>query len=288
MPISQQKAVLILVITAILWSTSGFLIKLVDWNPLAIAGSRSAIAGIFLLLITKRPHWRWNAAQIGGGIAYAAMVILFVTANKLTTAANVILIQYTAPIYIALFSSWFLGEKTKSSDWIIIAIVIFGLLLFFIDDLSTTGLLGNICALLSGISLAWLFLFMRKQKDESTIESVILGNFIAAFVGLPFMFQTLPNSEAFLVLPVLGIFQLGIPYFLFSIAIKQVTALEAILIPIIEPILNPIWVVILVGEIPGFWAILGGIIVISAVTFRGMLTVFVPRFEKIEKSVPQS
>lgn len=276
MPISRQKAVLILIFTAILWSTSGFLIKLVAWNPLAIAGARSAIAGLFLLAITRHTHWRWNGPQIGGGIAYAAMVILFVAANKLTTAANAILIQYTAPIFIATFSYWFLGEKTRRSDWITIAIVLAGLTLFFIDDLSTTGLLGNLCALLSGVALAWLFLFMRKQKNESTIESIILGNFIAAAVGLPFIFQQTPNYASVSVILVLGIFQLGIPYLLFSIAIKQVTAIEAILIPMIEPILNPVWVVLLVGEVPGFWAIIGGIVVVGAVTFRGVLTVLYP------------
>jgi len=268
----RKQAVLLLIISAILWSLGGLLIKLVTWNPMAIAGARSFIAGTFLLTLYRRPQWRWSIPQIGGGIAYAAVVILFVLGNKLTTAANAILIQYSAPIYIALFSGWFLNEKIRWSDWLTIMIVISGLFLFFLDELSPAGFWGNICAILSGVSLAWLFLFLRKQKNESTIESVILGNFLAAVVGLPFIFEALPDRAGWIGLIILGIVQLGLPYFLFSIAIKSVTALEAILIPIIEPILNPIWVLLLVGEMPGKWAIMGGIIVLMAVTTRGIFT----------------
>lgn len=270
----RKEALGLLVITAILWSLGGLLIKWVDWNPMAIAGMRSAISAAFLLLVLRRPTWTWSSAQIGGGLAYAATVILYVTANKLTTAANVILLQFTAPIYIALFSRWFLGEKTTWLDWITIVMVMLGMMLFFLGKLSTAGFWGNICAVSSGISLAWLFLFLRKQKSESPVESVILGNLLAALIGLPFMFNSAPDATGWLGLIILGVFQLGLPYLLFSIAIKHVTAIESILIPVIEPVLNPLWVLLLLGETPGQWAIVGGFIVLVAVTFRGVFLVW--------------
>jgi drug/metabolite transporter (DMT)-like permease len=269
----RQKAVGLLVITSILWSFGGLLIKLVDWHPLAIAGMRSLIAATFLLLITRRWHLTWSTAQIGAAIAFALMVLLFVAGNKLTTAANMILIQYTAPIYIALFSSWFLKEKVTQFDWFILTIVMAGLVLFFVDELTPTGWLGNVLALLSGVCLAWLFLFLRRQKETSTIESIILGNILAGIIGLPFMFQHAPSLSGWVGLLVLGVVQLGLPYWLVSIAIKNVNAMEAILIPVIEPILNPIWVLLIMGERPGPWSLLGGAIVLFAITLRGIWTI---------------
>ncbi|MCI0515873.1 DMT family transporter [candidate division KSB1 bacterium] len=268
-----QKAVGLLVITSILWSFGGLLIKLVAWHPLAIAGMRSLIAATFLLFLTRRWHFTWSATQIGAAIAFALMVLLFVAGNKLTTAANMILIQYTAPIYIALFSSWFLKEKVTSFDWVILSIVMAGLVLFFVDELTPAGWLGNVLALLSGVCLAWLFLLLRRQKETSTIESIILGNILAGIIGLPFMFQSAPSFSSWVGLLVLGVVQLGFPYWLVSIAIKNVNAMEAILIPVIEPILNPIWVLLIMGERPGPWSLLGGAIVLFAISLRGIWTI---------------
>ncbi|MBN1828865.1 MAG: DMT family transporter [Deltaproteobacteria bacterium] len=268
---NRNQAILFLLCTAILWSAGGILIKSIQWHPMAICGGRSAIAAAFLLLVSRRLKWHWSWPQIGGGVAYAALVILFIAANKLTTAANAILIQYSAPIYIALFSNWFIGEKITRFDWLIIFIVLAGLTLFFVDEITVEGFWGNICALLSGVSLAWLFLFMRKQKDADPIESVIIGNILAAVVGIPFILQSAPGGLGWPGLVAMGIFQLAIPYWLFSQAIKHVTALEAVLIPILEPILNPIWVLLIVGETPGPWALVGGIIVLSTVAARGIV-----------------
>lgn len=269
--INERKAVGLLVITAILWSTGGFFIKWVQCHPLAIAGLRSLISVTFLLIIHRKWRPSWSKYQIAGGIAYTAMVIFFVTGNKLTTAANVILIQYTAPIYVALFGNWFIGEKTTRLDWIFILIVLGGLLLFFLDNITPAGFWGNICAILSGIAMAWLFMLLRKQKSESTIDSILLGNVITAIIGIPFIFHHFPNFNGWLGLLFLGIFQLGLSYHLFSIAIKHVSALESTLILTIEPILNPIWVFLLAGESPGKWAIIGGIIVFFSITLRSLL-----------------
>lgn len=252
----------------VLWSMGGLLIKWVQWNPLAIAGARSAIATLVLLAFLRRPRFSWSYVQIGGAIAYAATVIMFVAATKLTTAANAILLQYTAPIYAALFGVWFLGERVTGRDWTIIAIVIGGMALFFFDRLTVGGLWGNVLALASGVTYAATAIFLRKQKDGSPLESVLLGNVLTALIGLPFMFQGAPGGSTWIGLILLGVFQLGLSYVLYSAALKRIAVLEAVLITVIEPILNPLWVFLVIGETPGQWAILGGLIVLAAITGR--------------------
>lgn len=257
---------------AILWSLGGILIKLVTWNPIAIAGMRSAIAACMMLFILKKPSiTKWSKPKIGGTIAYVCTVMLFVTANKMTTAANAILLQYTAPIYVALFGAWLLKEKTKVSDWVTIFFVFSGMILFFIDKVGPGKMMGNLLAILSGFSFGIQVVFMRMQKDASPVESVFWGNVLTAIISIPFMFQSLPDLKSWGGLLLLGVFQLGFSYLLYAAAIKHVSALEAILIPIIEPILNPIWVFLIVGETPGKWALVGGAIVVLSVTGRYVL-----------------
>jgi drug/metabolite transporter (DMT)-like permease len=268
---SQQRAVIFLIITAVLWSSGGLLIKIVTWNPIAIAGTRSAIAALVIFAFHRRMKFNLSFAQLGGAVCYAATVILFVTATKLTTAANAILLQYTAPIYVALLSYWFLRERITKFDLLTMVAAMGGMTLFFLDDLSKGGYWGNILAVLSGIAFAGTALFLRKQKDGSPLESVFIGNILTLLIGLPFMLQSSPNAAGWLGLSLLGVFQLGCSYILYSEAIKHVTALEGILIPVLEPILNPIWVFLLLKERPGRWAILGGIIVLISVTIRCLL-----------------
>lgn len=265
---TKVSAIVLLAVTAIMWSLGGILIKSVNAHPLTISGTRSAISCIIILLYVKKPKFNWSFPQIAAGVAYASMVICFVAGTKLTTAANAILLQYTAPIFVALLSTWILKEKPKAIDWVTIAVVIGGMVLFFLESLNAKGLAGNILALLSGVSYALFTVLMRLQKNGSTIESVILGNAITAIIGMPFLFTAVPDTKGWLFLVILGVVQLGIPYILFSKAIKDATALEASLITMIEPILNPIWVILIIGEIPGILSIIGGIIVIATVTIR--------------------
>lgn len=267
----RLKAIIFLVLTAILWSLGGLLIKSVKSNPLAIAGVRSAISAIIIIITTGRPKLSWSLPQIGASIAYTGTVFFFVAATKNTTAANAILIQYTAPVYVTFLGAWLLKEKVKLLDWLTIATVMGGLVLFVIDDIGTGGMLGNIFAAISGIFFALFTVLMRMQKDGSPIGSVILGNILTALIGVPFLFSNMPDVKGWLYLIVLGTLQLGIPYMLYSKAIKHVTALEASLIPVIEPILNPVWVFIFLGEVPGRLALIGGAIVLAAVTLRCIL-----------------
>jgi drug/metabolite transporter (DMT)-like permease len=169
--------------------------------------------------------------------------------------------------------AWLLKEKVTKYDWLTVAVVMGGMGLFFIDNLNAEGMLGIICAVLSGISYAFFTVFMRMQKEGSPLESALLGNILTSIIGLPFLFQSTPNATGWIYLLILGIFQLGIPYIFYSAAIKKVTALEAVLIAIIEPILNPVWVFLILGEVPGLSALAGGAIVLVAVTLKCVFTV---------------
>lgn len=261
-------AIIFLVITSILWSIGGLLIKMIDWNPVAISGMRSAISAVIFLFYIKKPKITWSLPQMGAAFSYAATVILFVAATKMTSAANAILLQYTAPIFVAIFGFWFLKERTNHVDWITIFFVFAGMALFFLDELSLDGMWGNILGISSGLTFASLAMFMRMQRSASPFESILLGNIITALIGLPFMFQSMPSARSWVGLILLGVFQLGIPYILYSHAIKHVTALEVVLIPVIEPIMNPVWVLIFINESPGFWSLIGGSIVLISVTAR--------------------
>lgn len=247
------------------------LIKSVNAHPLAIAGVRSAISAVVFLLVLGKPKINGSAAQMGAAVSYTGTVIFFVLATKATTAANAIFLQYTAPIYVAFLSSWLLKEKTRNLDWVTVFIVFGGMALFFLDNLSTTGVIGNIFAVASGVCFALQAIFLRMQKDGSPWESVLLGNILTAIIGLPFLSLAWPTASDWVDLLILGIVQLGIPYILYTKAIKHTSALEAILIPVIEPILNPLWVVLFLGERPGHWSLVGGFIVLAAITIRCIL-----------------
>lgn len=267
--INRKKALVMVLLAAVLWSLGGVLVKLVVASPLVIAGSRSLVAGILLLLYVKKPKFNWSKAQIGAALCYSISVILFVTSNKITTAANTIMLQYTAPIYVAIFSSIFLKERIRWFDWTAIFVSIGGMVLFFVGNLSPGNVAGNIMSIVSGILMAGVVTLMRSQKDGSPIESIILGNFITFVICLPFIATShVPDAKSITGILLLGVFQLGLSYILFSWAIKHVSALEGVLIPIVEPILNPIWVMIMVGEKPTVYALIGGFIVIGSVTVR--------------------
>ncbi|KJS30087.1 MAG: membrane protein [Desulfatitalea sp. BRH_c12] len=267
----RSRAILLLLATALIWSTGGFLIKWVEWPGMAISGMRSAIGGVFLLMLFRPRHLRLNRYLVGGAVAYATCVTCFVLANKLTTAANAILLQYTAPVHVAFFGYWFLGERPRRVDWLALVLVVAGMVLFFLDDLTIDGLWGNVAALISGLGFAWMALFLRKQKDADPVQSVTLGNLFAAIIALPFMVSAgNPTPQGWLGLVLLGLFQVGLAYGLFALAIRHVTALESLLVSTIEPILNPVWVLLLLGEQPGPLAMLGGGIIIAAITLRAV------------------
>lgn len=268
---TRTHAVFLLAATAVLWSLGGVLIKWVSLPALAVAGFRSVIALPVLLIAFGAKTVNFSATQLLGGLSYAATVTLFVYATKLTTAGNAILLQYTAPVYVALFSGWLLKERIRWFDWAAIAAVFCGMSLFFLDELNSGGLTGNILAVISGVTFAALVLFMRKQKDASPAGSVIIGNLLTLLICLPWMAESRPGTTDWIGLLLMGVFQLGLSYVFYAIAIKKVTAMEGILIPVLEPILNPLWAFFFVGERIGPWAFFGGSLVILSILFRGVM-----------------
>lgn len=277
---ARYKGILLAAIASTMWSTGGIFIKLVDWNPVSIAGLRSLVAALVMLVYIRKPKFTKSKPQILGSIAACTTVLSFVIANKLTTSANVILLQYTAPIFVAILGVLILKEKIRWYDIVSIIVVSLGMILFFIGDVNIGNTLGNILAIFTGFSLASMTIFLKLQKDGSAMDTTFFGNMLAFIVTIPFIFSSLPNTRSLITIIIMGVFQLGIPYILFVNSTKYLSALEAILITVMEPLLNPVWVYIFAGEKPGAFAILGGIIVIATVMLRG---IYVSKLETQEE-----
>jgi drug/metabolite transporter (DMT)-like permease len=267
----RAKGILYVVAAAAFWSFGGLLIKLINLHPMATAGGRSVIAALVIWILARPFSGRFTRGQIFGAFAYAGTVIFFVLATKTTTAANAILLQYTAPIYAALMSSRMLGEKITGIDWGAIVLVLAGMALIFFDMLTGGGALGNGYAVLSGVFFALCVVLLRKERHGSPLAIVLLGNIITAIIGLPFLAAVPPTTQDLLLLIPLGAFQLGLGYILFVRGVRYVSAIEGTLLPVIEPILNPIWVALFYGEHPSPLAIAGGAVVIATVTARGII-----------------
>jgi len=270
--LKRSSAIGLLVLTGIIWSTGGFMVKVIPWPPLVLAGIRSGITAIVIYCYDRPSHLRFGKFTLGGAISYAIMVIFFVLANKMTTSGNAILIQYTAPVYVAIFGFSFLGERSTKMDWITILLMLVGLGLFFFEELSFTSFWGNIAALIAGFGFAATTLFMRKQKQGRPIDTVLLGNILTFLISIPFIMNEVTfEVKPWLGIAYLGIIQLGLSYIIFSIAIKYVSALDAIIYPIIESIFNPILAFLFLGEMMSGNAQFGGALVLIGVSGRGLL-----------------
>ena len=326
-----------IVICALGWSLAGVFIKYVNINSLALAGFRSTFAFITIAAFSKRlpnfvirtaenkidkkrTFYMWMAA-----LCYAATMILFCLSNKLTYSANAVLLQYTNPLWIILLGPVFLGEKNTRLDFISIFGVVIGMLLFFADtifgsllngsaqnavqaavqpDFADTIFMGNILALVSGVTFGLTTIFQRKQQllaqtatvettqqaatsdtcdsantssknTNTTSDAFMIAQIITAAFGLIFVFTTddgIPDSKSLLFLVLLGVFQMGIPNITYGIGIQKVRALSASLITMLEPLMNPIWVLIFVHEVPSIFSIIGGIIILGCILLREILS----------------
>jgi len=267
--LKRKFAIFLILSAGILWSSGGFMIKVIPWSPFSIAGLRSGIALLTLILLNRTIKIQLNENTILGGFCYALMVIFFVGANKITSAGNVILIQYTAPLYVAILSYVLLDEKPDPYDWITIFTLFFGLSFFFFDDLSFNQLWGNIFAILSSLGFAGTVISLRKQKENKPINSIIVGNLFTFLICTPFYFDNLTiELEAIYGILFLGIFQLGLAYYIYSHAIKYVTAVDASLYAAIEPVASPILAYLFLGEIMGRNSIIGGSIILFSIIIR--------------------
>ena len=272
---SQLYGILAIAATALLWSISGMLIKLLPWSPLTIAGGRSIIASIVILLFTRNIKIKFTFYKVAAAVANSATMLLFIAANKYTTAANAILLQYICPVITALLAIWFLKERTSLEHWISVVFVIAGMLIIFFDRLGGGRLLGNLLAIASAFTFSFVIIFMRKQKDGEPLEAFLLSHWITAAIGLgATFFMPLPvfTIKTIGAISVMGIFQMGFSSILFSYGIKRISAINSNLIAMIEPVLNPVWVLLIIGEIPTINTIIGGAIIIAAVTTASIVS----------------
>ncbi len=271
--LSKSTAVLYLILTATLWSTSGVLVKMLDWQPLSIWAGRSLIAFIvFLIYLRRLPLHRPSWAQVIAGVCFLSTQLLFITSNKLTTAANAIFLQYTAPIYIILLAAWFLHEHPTRADWITMAVIFVGLFFFFGDELAFDGMVGNALALLSGVTLAGMNVAMRAQGNGNPAETIMMGHLCATIIGMPFLVQETFTPANLGIIVFLGVFQIGLAFVFYSTAIQLIPAMESTLILTLEPVLNPVWVFLVLGEKPGPSALIGGLLVVGAITGRALIS----------------
>jgi len=272
-------SLVLMILAAFLGSFSGLGVKEINWNPMAIAGVRSGIACLFMILALGKPRFTFSKAQLAGALSYAICLILTVVSLKYTTAANSALLTNTAPIYVAIFGSWVLHEKTQTKDWVTLIVVMGGLALFFLDQLTIGGMEGNIYAALGGFAQAWVGIFMRMQKDESPLETFVLGSALVFIVSLPWL-HPMPDMKSLYILGGLGLIQIGFADILYAVSIRNVSALQSKLIYNLKPILSPLWVFLVIGEKPGKWALLGGFIVLSAITAHGTLSLYQKKYQR--------
>lgn len=265
------KGTLAMIATALLWSIGGIFIKLVPWNPLAIAGLRGLIGGLVMYVYLRirgiKPVINKDTIKIA--VALAGVCSTFVAANKLTTSANAIVIQYCAPVYVLLYIAFVQKKKLRPLDIAVVPLTILGVSLCFIGQMGKGHLVGDIIAVISGVFFAGMFITSEGVSDQTRASGIMQGQLLTALIGLPVLLATHPafTPQAISGILILGIFQIGIAYVLYSIAIKNAPLLTCSLLAVLEPLLNPVWVFLFAGENPGVLSLVGGVIVVVVITF---------------------
>jgi drug/metabolite transporter (DMT)-like permease len=273
---SRFSPLLFVVAAAVLWSTGGLFIKWTSLSGLELSFGRSLLAAITVAIFTRREGFGLNPVTAIASVLYAALLLLFVLATKETTAANAIFLQYTAPVYLLIFEPLFYKEKFRFRDLIVVIACVAGMSLFFVGQLRPQDVTGNLLALASGLCFACYFLLLRHTKSRAVnrASSVIYGNLLLVLLAAPAGLKALPqitSHDAFSVI-YLGVVQIGLAYTLFTVAMARgVRSLDAGIIGYVEPVLNPIWVYLVLGERPTGWALLGGAIIVTAVVCHTLI-----------------
>jgi drug/metabolite transporter, DME family len=259
---------LLLLAAAALWSSAGAVIKLSALDAWQLAGGRALVAAAFLAVAVPAARRRPSRRLLLVAVAYACTTVLFVLANKLTTSANAIFLQDTAPLWVLLLSPWVLGERPTRGELLSIPVFGLGLALFFLDQLSPGQLAGNLVALVAGVAFAASILGLRQAGPEGP-AALVWGNLLAAAATLPLWPlgpAAGPGDLGAVVF--LGVFQLGLAYLCFSLGLRGTPAVEASLLVLLEPVLNPVWTFLFAGERPGPWALAGGAVILLATAWR--------------------
>ncbi|MGH9943069.1 MAG: DMT family transporter [Pyrinomonadaceae bacterium] len=258
---------------AVLWSTGGVFIKLGEGGGLSdaqLSGGRALFAAAAVMWLTRREGFGANVVTGVAAVLYALLLFLFVRATMLTTAANAIFLQYTAPVYILVFEPLFYKEKYRWQDFAVILVCLMGMSLFFVGQLRPEDVRGNLAALGSGLCFAGFFLLLRhpRAREVNRASSVIYGNLLLALVTAPYLLDNFAayTPRNFLLVAYLGVVQIGIAYALLTLGVARgVKSIDAGIVGYIEPVLNPIWVFLALGERPSRYALAGGAIIIAAV-----------------------
>jgi drug/metabolite transporter (DMT)-like permease len=271
-PSSSAKVspLLFVIAAAALWSTGGLFIKWTSLSGLELSFGRSLLAAITVAIFTRHEGFGLNKITALASVLYAALLLLFVLATKETTAANAIFLQYTAPVYLLILEPLIYKEKFRRLDLIVVTACVIGMSLFFVGKLRPQDVTGNLLALASGLCFACYFLLLRHSKSRSVnrASSVIYGNLLLVLFAAPAGLKALPQMNMHDALSViyLGVVQIGVAYTLFTLAMARgVRSLDAGIVGYIEPVLNPVWVFLVLGERPGTWALVGGAIIVIAV-----------------------
>ena len=275
---SKFPPIILVLLAVLLWSTGGLFIKMTTLDAFAVNAGRSFLAAITVAIFTYKKGLKLDKFTLLSAFLYAGTLSCFVYANKTTTAANAIFLQYTAPIYILILSPFILKEKFRYADLITVVFCIAGMSLFFLEapsaaenPLATDVFVGNLAALLSGAFFGLYFIFLRHPRalaNRNPALSVFYGNILVVLLMIPLLAHNppAPNGNDVSAILFLGVFQIGVAYILFTKGVAEgVRSLDASIIGFVEPLLNPVWVYLFAGEKPSDWALLGGAIIIAAV-----------------------
>ncbi|MCA1635918.1 MAG: DMT family transporter [Acidobacteria bacterium] len=262
--------ILYVLAAALLWSTGGLFIKATELSAFELSFGRSLLAALTVAYFTRREGFGVNTVTAILAVLYAALLLLFVMATKLTTAANAIFLQYTAPVYVLILEPLIYREKFRRRDACVVAACVAGTALFFVGKLRPEETSGNLLAMLSGLCFAFFMLLIRHPRagEVNRASSIIYGNLLLALFTAPSFIAGAHkvNLSDLGVIVFLGVFQIGLAYTLFTRGIgRGVRSLDAALVGFIEPVSNPVWVYLFIGERPSGWAMLGGAIITTAV-----------------------
>ena len=265
----NAKGALFVFLSAVCFSIGGLFMKYVPWNGLAINSARNIFSVLVLALFFRlsRHRLRINRTVLIGALAITGTNILYCIANKLTTAGNTIILQFTAPIWVMIFTSLLFKKRPTRLDIIAAVFVFGGVICFFVDSLSSGHTLGDVLALLSGVFYSGVFM-LNSNEDSDSLSSVLLGMMLNVLTGLPFLIAEKPlaaEAKVWAAILVLGIVQLGLAYFFLTKGLERTPAVPASLISGIEPVLNPLLVAIFYGEMLTPLSLVGAAIVFISV-----------------------
>ncbi len=266
----ETAGILEMLLCAALWSIAGIFMKFLPWNGFAVASLRSLIAGatIALYMFFTGKRFVFSRETLVSGVLTGCVYTCFACANKLTTAANAIVLQFTSPVFIVLFSAVLWKQKIKPLDLATVLITLGGIALFFLDQIEGGYIIGNMVAIAAGMFMAGMFMAVGNLEGDKRFSAILIGQTFTFLAGLPFVIATKPVFNAVTVssILILGVFQLGIAYILYIKASQTCPPLACSLLGGLEPLLNPVWVLLFYGEKPGIFALLGGIVVVVTIT----------------------